>query len=110
MPCHLELVLVVTCYQKTYNLTTGIFLLMMLVVVVPLALCSRSHKVAQASSDKADECRKEAFLLFSLFKPARTSWNTFVRPFARPQEKSGSTVHFYICFTDPYKHTYSESS
>ena len=95
MPCHLELVLVVTCYQKTYNLTTGIFLLMMLVVVVPLALCSRSHKVAQASSDKADECRKEAFLLFSLFKPARTSWNTFVRPFVRPQEKSKSPLKPY---------------
>ena len=28
----------------------------------------------------------------------------------RPQEKSGSTVQLYICFTDPYNPTYSESS
>ena len=27
-----------------------------------------------------------------------------------PRQKSGSTVQLYICFTDPYNHTYSESS
>ena len=34
----------------------------------------------------------------------------YARPPARTQEKSGSTVQLYVCFTDPYNHTYSESS
>ena len=35
---------------------------------------------------------------------------SFARPSVRPRQKSGSTVQLYICFTDPYNHTYSESS
>ena len=40
---------------------------MMLVVVAPLAVASRSHKTAQASSEEANECRSEEFYPFYLF-------------------------------------------
>ena len=42
---------------------------MMLVAILPLAMGSRSQKLAEASSEEADECRKKAFFYFSLFSP-----------------------------------------
>ena len=53
-------------------MTPGILLLMMLVAIVPLAMGSRSQKLAEASSEEADECRKKSFFLLFSFQPAVT--------------------------------------